>query len=60
MVLVPTLVVKVVAVLVVDGTVVPAAAASRLWTVSYAGLVVRLAQYRHASPWPENVLGIQE
>lgn len=44
----------------VAGTVVPAAAASRLCTVSYAGLVVRLAQYRHASPWPEKVLGIHE
>lgn len=49
-----------VAVLVAEGTVVPAAEASRLCTVSYAGFVVRLAQYRHASPWPEKVLGIQE
>lgn len=45
---------------VLEGTVVPAAEASRLWTVLYAGLVVRFAQYRHASPWPEKVLGIQE
>lgn len=45
-VLVATLVVRVVAVLVavLVATVVPAAAASKLSTVSYAGLVVRFAQ----------------
>lgn len=43
-VVVLTLVVKVVAGLVVVGTVVPAAAASKLSTVAYAGLVVRFAQ----------------
>lgn len=38
-------VVRVVAVVLEEeGTVVPAAAANRLWTVLYAGLVVRLAQ----------------
>lgn len=51
------LLVKVVAVLVGSG--VPAAAARSFCTLSYAGLVVRFDQYRHASPCPEKVLGIQ-
>lgn len=48
---------SVVAVFVGNG--VPAAAARSFCTLSYAGLVVRFDQYRHASPCPENVLGIQ-
>lgn len=58
-VVVETLVVLLDSVVAVDvGTGVPAAAASSFCTLSYAGFVVRLDQYRQASPCPENVLGI--